>query len=88
MKRLLAIVCEVFHREACAAAAQSRLRVDFEFLPKSLHDIGEEAMSARLQATIDHALQTRSADEQPGAIVLLYGLCNNGIRGLTAPVPR
>ena len=87
MKRLLAIVCEVFHREACAAAAQSRLRVDFEFLPKSLHDIGEEAMSARLQATIDHALQTRSADEQPGAIVLLYGLCNNGICGLHAPVP-
>ena len=87
MKRLLAIVCEVFHREACAAAAQSRLRVDFEFLPKSLHDIGEEAMSARLQATIDHALQTRSADEQPDAIVLLYGLCNNGICGLHAPVP-
>lgn len=87
MKRLLAIVCEVFHREACAAAAQSRLRVDLEFLPKSLHDIGEEAMSARLQATIDHALQSRSADEQPDAIVLLYGLCNNGICGLHAPVP-
>lgn len=87
MKRLLAIVCEVFHREACAAVAQSRLRVDLEFLPKSLHDIGEEAMSARLQATIDRALQARSEDEQPDAIVLLYGLCNNGICGLHAPVP-
>ncbi len=87
MKRLLAIVCEVFQREACAAVAQSRLRVDLEFLPKSLHDIGEEAMSARLQVTIDQALQARSEDEQPDAIVLLYGLCNNGICGLHAPVP-
>ena len=70
MKRLLAIVCEVFHREACAAAAQSRLRVDFEFLPKSLHDIGEEAMSARMQPKIQHALQARSAGAIPGANVL------------------
>ena len=71
MKRLLAIVCEVFHREACAAAAQSRLRVDFEFLPKSLHDMGEEARPPRLQAPIEHALQTRSAEDQPDAILQL-----------------
>jgi len=87
VKRLLAIVCEVFQREACAAIAQSRLRLDLEFLPKSLHDIGEEAMSARLQTTINRALESRSEDEQPDAIVLLYGLCNNGICGLHAPVP-
>ena len=87
MKRLLAIVCEVFHREACAAAAQSRLRVDFEFLPKSLHDIGESLMSSRLQEIIDSKTREVPVETRPDAIVLLYGLCNNGIRGLTAPVP-
>ncbi len=86
-KRLLAVACEVFHREACAAAAQSSYVVDFEFMPKSLHDIGEGPMSSRLQATIDKALAERPIDAWPDAIVLLYGLCNNGIRGLRAPIP-
>ncbi|MEO8409671.1 MAG: DUF1638 domain-containing protein [Propionivibrio sp.] len=86
-KRLLVIACEVFHREACAVAAQSPYLVDFEFLPKSLHDIGEGPMSSRLQTTIDAALAARTPDNQPDAVVLLYGLCNNGIRGLHAPLP-
>lgn len=86
-KRLLLIGCEVFYREACVAAAKSGLVVDLEFLPKSLHDIGEGPMSARLQATIDQALAERSPEDWPEAIVLLYGLCNNGIQGLHAPIP-
>ena len=86
-KRLLAVACEVFHREASAAGAQSRYVIDVEYMPKSLHDIGEGPMSARLQATIDRALADREPEKWPEAIVLLYGLCNNGIRGLRAPVP-
>lgn len=85
-KRLLAIACEIFHREACAAAARSPHLVDLVFMPKSMHDIGESAMSSRLQAAIAEALAIRSPDEQPDAVVLLYGLCNNGISGLHAPV--
>ena len=86
-KRLLAIACEVFQREACAAAAQSPLIVDLVFMPKSLHDIGEGPMSSRLQSTIEQELAEREPSVWPEAIVLLYGLCNNGIRGLHAPVP-
>ena len=86
-KRLLAIACEVFHREASAAGAQSPYVIDVQFMPKSLHDIGEGPMSSRLQATIDRALAEYTPETRPEAIVLLYGLCNNGIRGLHAPVP-
>jgi hypothetical protein len=85
--RLIAIACEVFFREASAAAARSPHIVDLAFMPKSLHDIGEGPMSARLQAAIDQALAARSPEPRTDAIVLLYGLCNNGIRGLRAPVP-
>ena len=87
MKRLLAIGCEVFCREAAAAIAQSPCIVDIEYMPKSLHDIGEGPMSARLQSHIDLALASRPREVWPDAIVLLYGLCNNGVRGLHAPVP-
>ena len=56
-------------------------------MPKSLHDIGEDAMSSRLQAKIDTSLASRTPEVRPDAIVLLYGLCNFGVRGLHAPVP-
>ena len=87
LKRLLAIGCEVFCREAAAAIAQSPCVVDIEYMSKSLHDIGEGPMSSQLQAKIDLLLASRNRDAWPDAIVLLYGLCNNGIRGLHAPVP-
>jgi hypothetical protein len=87
LRRLLAIGCEVFCREAAAAIAQSPFIVDIDYMPKSLHDIGEELMSSRLQDTIDRSLASRPRETWPDAIVLLYGLCNNGIRGLHAPVP-
>jgi len=86
-KRLLAIGCEILYREASAAIAQSPCVVDIEYMAKSLHDIGEGPMSSRLQAKIDLSLASRTPDAWPDAVVLLYGLCNNGIRGLRAPVP-
>lgn len=86
-KRLLAIGCEIFYREAAAAIAHSPCVVDIEYMPKGLHDIGEGPMSSRLQAKIDAALAARAPDAWPDAIVLLYGLCNNGVCGLRAPVP-
>ena len=86
-KRLLAIGCEVFYREASAAAVNSPYVLDIVYMPKSLHDIGEGPMSSRLQTAIDTALAERTPDNMPEAIVLLYGLCNNGIRGLHAPIP-
>lgn len=56
--------------------------MDITFLPKGLHDSGEKKMSTRLQETID---QVDPAKYE--AILLGYGLCNNGIRGLHAALP-
>jgi hypothetical protein len=76
------IACEVLFRECAAAMASCSAIVDPEFLPKGLHDIGEAGMSARIQAAIDATDATRY-----DAILLAYGLCNYGVRGLHAKVP-
>lgn len=72
------ICCEVFFRELSHLAARSDGRCDVEFLPKGLHDLGTERMRARLQARID------AVGEDYDAILLVYGLCNNGLAGLRA----
>ena len=77
--RLKLITCEIFYREFCSVIAQSPNTVDMEFLPKGLHDIGSEGMRERIQAVVD-----RVDDPRFEAVLLGYGLCNNGIVGLTA----
>lgn len=81
--RLHLLSCEIFFREVCTAAARSPHRIDLTFLPKGLHDLGCEPMQARLAdalADIDQA--------NYDAVLLGYGLCNNGLLGLEAgPVP-
>ncbi len=77
--RLKLIACEVFLREVSSIVPLSPCRVETEWLPQGLHDQGGAAMRARLQQAID------AADTEPhDAIVLAYGLCNNGLAGLTA----
>lgn len=77
--RLMLISCEIFYREFCSAISRSVNTVEVEFLTKGLHDIGAPDMLARLQAAVD-----RVEDSRYDAVVLGYGLCNNGIVGLTA----
>jgi hypothetical protein len=77
--RLRVVACEIFFREVCHLAARSPHRVDVEFLPKGLHDLGGGPMRERLQAAVDAT--------DPGrhdAVALAYGLCNNGLVGLQA----
>ncbi len=76
--QLKLVSCEIFYREMCAAVARSANTVDIEFLPKGLHDIGQAGMLERVQKAIDRVDASRYE-----AILLGYGLCNNGIRGLT-----
>jgi hypothetical protein len=71
------ISCDVLYREMCAVVAQSPHQIDMQFLPKGLHDLGCKGMQSRLQTAID---QTESGQYQ--AILLGYGLCNNGIYNL------
>jgi hypothetical protein len=73
------LCCEVFFREVCLLAANSPHTIDLAFLPKGLHDLGVERMVPRLQEQIN-AVTGKGYD----AIVLVYGLCNNGIVGLEA----
>lgn len=77
--RLKLISCEVLYRELCHAISHSPHTVDLEFLPKGLHDIGCTGMLERLQSAVD-----RSNGSSYDAILMGYGLCNNGIAGLTA----
>lgn len=78
-RRFKLIACEILYREVCAVVARSIHRVDVEFLPKGLHDIGHEKMSARLAEVLG------GVDESCyDAVLLGYALCNNGIVGLRA----
>ena len=81
-RRFKVIACEILFREVCLCAAASPNIIDPVFLTKGLHDIGETKMTARLQQEID-AVDPEKYD----AILLVYGLCNNGIRGLSAKLP-
>src|ERR1051326_7872623 len=77
--RLKLISCEVFYREMCAAIARSPHVVDIAFLPKGLHDMGAKGMRERVQAALDQVDETHY-----DAVLFGYGLCNNGLAGLTA----
>jgi hypothetical protein len=77
--RLLLISCDVLYREMCLAASRSVNLVDLEFVSKGLHDIGSEAMCSHLQEIVDGA--DKSLHQ---AVLLGYGLCNNGAVGLKA----
>jgi Protein of unknown function (DUF1638) len=78
-ERFLIIACEVLYREVCLAVACSKNIVDIEFVTQGLHDIESVDMCARIQAIVD-----KTGPGKYAAILLGYGLCNNGIRGLTA----
>jgi len=82
--RLQFIICKVMQREAYFCAARSKNVVDIVLMPQGLHDepdkLRNEVQNA-LNNTID--IQGRPYD----ASLLGYGLCSNGIVGLTATIP-
>ncbi|HUO28059.1 MAG TPA: DUF1638 domain-containing protein [Bryobacteraceae bacterium] len=77
--RLKLIACEVLFREMCEACAHSPHQVDLDFMPKGLHDLGGKGMSVQIQEMVD-----RTPEGVYEAILLGYGLCGNGLHGLTA----
>lgn len=76
------IGCEIMFREICLCAAKSSNIIDLQFMPKNLHDIGKEKMSAMLQEEINKVDIDRYE-----AILLCYGLCNYGVAGLYSKIP-
>ncbi|MHC4842391.1 MAG: DUF1638 domain-containing protein [Planctomycetota bacterium] len=81
-KHYIFLACEILSREGYYCASISKNLVDIRLLEQGLHDIGEEKMCSKLQSEID-AVYTEKYD----AILLGYGLCNNGIRGLHSKIP-
>jgi hypothetical protein len=77
--RLKLIACEILYRELCAAVARSTNQVDVEFMPKGLHDIGQEGMSGRLREVLE-----RVDESKYDAILFGYALCSHGVVGLAA----
>jgi hypothetical protein len=81
------VACTVFQRELCHLIARARSVIDPEFLELGLHE-KPARLSAAIQARID-ASQVAAASGAPGgkaydAILLGYGLCGNGLSGITA----
>ena len=81
-KRYKLIACAVLYRECYYCAALCRNVVDVHLCEKGLHDIGTDKMCARLQSEIDAV-----DDTEFDAILLAYGLCNNGTASLHAKLP-
>jgi hypothetical protein len=73
------ISCEIFFREVEFLLKQSPHDIDVDFLQKGLHDIPTGEMQRRIQAKVDEA-----SEQAYDAILLGYGLCNNGLDKLTA----
>ena len=63
------IGCEIFYRELCFCAALSDNIVDLSFLPKGLHNDGQEVMSRKIQEEIDQV----ETSNQVGATLNIQG---------------
>ncbi len=82
--RLQFIVCKVMQREAYFCAARSKNVVDIRLMEQGLHDQPD-----RLRSEVQKALETTTDIQgRPfDATLLGYGLCSNGIVGLSAEIP-
>ena len=83
-KRLQLIACKVLQREAYFCAARSKNVVDIVLMEQGLHD-EPDRLRREVQKALErtHDIQGRPYD----ASLLGYGLCSNGVVGLTAPIP-
>ncbi len=82
--RLQFIICKVVQREAYLCAARSKNVVDIVLMEQGLHDEPQRLRSQVLKA-LDNVcdVQGRPYD----ASLLGYGLCSNGVVGLSARIP-
>ncbi len=73
------IACEILFRELSFLVAKSPHRIDVEFLPKGLHDLGRKGMFTQLNEGL-----SQIDESQYDAVLLGYALCSGGVVGLTA----
>jgi len=79
------IACQVFLRELCYCASQSENTITFTWLPQGLHDTPEVLRQSISEAIDGLNLQCgrKMRRYPPDAVALCYGLCSNGVVGLT-----
>lgn len=84
MKRFQFIICKVMQKEAYFCAARSPNIIDIVVMPQGLHEQPE-----KLKSEVQNALNITcdSQDNPYDASLLGYGLCSNGIAGLSAGIP-
>ncbi len=84
VRRLQLIACKVLQREAYFCAARSKNVVDIVLMEQGLHDEPD-----RLRREVQTVLErTHDIQGQPYEASLLgYGLCSNGVVGLSAGIP-
>ena len=81
--RLQFVVCKVMQREAYLCASMSKNIVDVVLMPQGLHN-EPDRLRREVQAAID---RTHDSQDRPyDATIVGYGLCSNGIVGLTAKI--
>ncbi len=81
--KLKFITCKVLQKEAYLCASQSKNIVDVVLMPQGLHntpDVLRSEVQKELNKTVD------VADQPYDAMLLGYGLCSNGVAGLSSPV--
>jgi hypothetical protein len=82
--KLIAITCGVLFREFCSLAAESSNLIDIVFLKQGLHNEPDK-LRQQLQNEINKIESALPEDElSDTAIILGYGLCSNGVVGLTS----
>jgi len=82
--RLKLILCKVLQREAYLCASRCPNIVDIVLMPQGLHNT-PEILRQKVQEEMNRT--TDVSGEPYDAILLGYGLCSNGIVGLTSTVP-
>lgn len=82
--RLLFIACKVMQREAYLCASRTKNIVDVQLMPQGLHNEPDKLVAELAKAVkVTTDIQGIPYD----AIILGYGLCSNGIIGLSAKIP-
>ena len=79
-QRYCLFACEVLRRELDSCRERSAHRVDARYLDQGLHDLGAEGVRRALREELEQ-VDAAAYD----ALLLGYGLCNNGIVGLSHP---
>lgn len=82
--RLKFVICKVLQREAYFCASRSKNVVDIVLMPQGLHNEPDKLRS-EVQKALDGTCDVQ--DRPYDAVLLGYGLCSNGILGLSADIP-